>query len=59
MLKINRFNLWTWDWLGGNSKKMINYRCMSKCCRICAQAECTKVLVDHECQKIMMAPLNQ
>ena len=29
--------------LGGNSKKIMNYRCMSKCCRICAQAERTKV----------------
>ena len=45
--------------LGGNSKKIMNYRCMSKCWRICAQAECTKVLVDHECPKIIMAPLNQ
>ena len=37
--------------LGGNLKKIINYRCMSKCCRICALAECTKVSVDHESPK--------
>ena len=37
--------------LGGNLKKIMNYRCMLKCSKICAQAERTKVLVDHKCPK--------
>ena len=36
--------------LGGNSKKIINYRCMSKCCRICALSEKEKD-VPHKCPK--------
>ena len=36
--------------LGGNSKKIINYRCMSKCCRICALSKKGKE-VPHECPK--------
>ena len=37
--------------LGGNTRKVINYRCMSKYCRKCFLAERTKKKVDHECPK--------
>ena len=38
--------------LGGNSRKIINYRVMSKCCTICAKAERLKEeAAQHECPK--------
>ena len=37
--------------LGVNLKKIMNFRCTSNCCRICAQVERTKVFVEHKCPK--------
>ena len=33
--------------LGGNTRKIINYWCMSKSCQKCFVAKCTKVEVEH------------
>ena len=37
--------------LGGNSKKIINYKCMSKYCRKCFAAKRTNQKIEHECPK--------
>ncbi len=37
--------------LGGNTRKILNYRCMSKSCRKCFLSKRTKIEVEHECPK--------
>ncbi len=37
--------------LGGEDRKILNYRCMSKSCRKCFIAERTKIETNHECPK--------
>ena len=37
--------------LGGNNRKIMNFRCMSKYCKKCCLAERTNKKVDHECPK--------
>ena len=40
--------------LGGNTQKILNYRCMLKSCRKYFIAKRTKIEVEHECPQIIM-----